>query len=68
MRNRRELLINVNLTLIAIIAGVVVLVIAWRILETTFSVLILLFAAMLLAFLLSPFVSRLEAAGVRVGS
>jgi predicted PurR-regulated permease PerM len=63
MRDRRELLINLNLTLIAIIATAVVLVIAWRVISVAFGVLILLFGAMLLAFLLSPFVSRLETFG-----
>jgi predicted PurR-regulated permease PerM len=63
MRDRRELLININLTLIAIIASVVVVVIAWRVISVVFSVLILLLAAMVLAFLLSPFVSRLESVG-----
>jgi predicted PurR-regulated permease PerM len=63
MRDRRELLININLLLIAVIAGAVVCVIAWRILEATFSVLVLLLAAMLLAFLLSPLVARMEATG-----
>jgi predicted PurR-regulated permease PerM len=64
LRDRRELLINLNLTLIAIIASTVVLVIAWRVISVAFGVLILLFGAMLLAFLLSPFVSRLETLGL----
>jgi predicted PurR-regulated permease PerM len=67
MRQHRDLLIDLNLLFIAIIAGTVVLVIAWRVLEVAFSVLILLLAAMLLAFLLGPLVSRLEAIGLDRG-
>src|ERR1700736_2985050 len=67
MRQHRDLLIDLNLLFIAIIAGTVVLVITWRVLEVAFSVLILLLAAMLLAFLLGPLVSRLEALGLDRG-
>jgi len=63
MRLRRDLLINLNLLFLGIIAGAVVLIIAWRVLEVVFPVLILLLAAMLLAFLLDPLVSRLQTAG-----
>lgn len=64
MRKHRDLLINLNLLFIAIIAGAVVLIIAWRVLEVVFPVLILLLAAMLLAFLLGPLVARLENLGI----
>jgi predicted PurR-regulated permease PerM len=67
MRQHRDFLIDLNLLFIAVITGAVVLLIAWRVLEVAFSVLILLLAAMLLAFLLSPLVSRLEALGFQRG-
>lgn len=67
MRQHRDLLIDLNLLFIAIIAGAVVLVIAWRVMEVAFSVLVLLLAAMLLAFLLGPLVSRLETFGLGRG-
>lgn len=67
MQQHRDLLININLLLLAIIGTVVVLIVGWRILEVTFPVLVLLLAAMLLAFLLDPLVSKLQAAGLRRG-
>ena len=67
MQQHRDLLINLNLLLIAIIAGAVVLYIGWRILEVAFPVLILLLAAMVLAFLLDPLVARLQATGLPRG-
>jgi predicted PurR-regulated permease PerM len=67
MRRHRDLLIDLNLLFIAIIACSVVLVIGYRVIHVLFPVLILLLSAMLLAFLLDPLVSRLQAAGVRRG-
>lgn len=64
MRQHRDLLIDLNLLLLAIISGAVVLFLSWRVLTTAFPVLVLLLAAMLLAFLLEPLVARLESAGV----
>ncbi|MBV9281182.1 MAG: AI-2E family transporter [Chloroflexi bacterium] len=67
MQQHRGLLINLNLLFFAIISGAVVLYLFWRVIAVTFSVLILLLAAMLLAFLLSPLVSWLEALGLPRG-
>ncbi len=67
MQQHRDRLININLLLLAIIGSAVVIYIGWRILEVIFSVLVLLLAAMLLAFLLDPLVARLQATGLPRG-
>jgi len=63
----RDRLINLNLLLLAIIGSALVIYIGWRILQVILSVLILLFVAMLLAFLLDPLVARLQATGLPRG-
>jgi predicted PurR-regulated permease PerM len=64
MQQYRDRLINLNLLLIAIIAGAYVITIAWGILTVVFPVLFLLLIAMLVAFLLGGPVSRLQAIGL----
>lgn len=49
---------------LTIIAGAVVAVIAWMVIERFLSILILLFASFLVAFLLGPLVDRLEGRGM----
>src|SRR5690349_2452753 len=49
---------------LTIIAGTVVAVIAWTVLERFMHILVLLLASFLVAFLLGPLVDRLEARGV----
>jgi predicted PurR-regulated permease PerM len=67
MNQYRDRLINLNLLLLAIIGSALVIYIGWRVFEVIFSVLILLLAAMVLAFLLDPLVARLQATGLPRG-
>jgi len=67
VRKYRDLLINLNLLLLAIIATVVVIIIFWNVMTVIFPVLLLLLIALLLAFLLNGLVVQLQHRGVNRG-
>ncbi|MGH2449299.1 MAG: AI-2E family transporter [Chloroflexota bacterium] len=67
MKPSRDTLIYINLVLLAILAGIGVIIVAWNVFQVIVSVLILLLVAMLVAFLLGGVVGWLQGRGLPRG-